>query len=167
MRLVHLGVVFTVVERDERTAGLVERGRTVRFEDAPTDHRRAVGHIRRTAWRLDDLIERLVAHQYLTEARLPFPPAEGRAGRHDSAGTTPVEDAPDTIRASAEAARPSENAAVVAPEGGESGAGPRPVPCSGRGPAVVGADAGHEPQQPPAEASSAAPTAAGAASWTS
>ncbi|MEU0472956.1 hypothetical protein ABZ333_10520 [Streptomyces olivaceus] len=89
MRLVHLGVVFTVVERDEQTAGLVERGRTVRFEDAPTDHRRAVGHIRRTAWRLDDLIERLVAHQYLTEARLPFPPAEGRAGRHDSAGTSP------------------------------------------------------------------------------
>ncbi|MGZ3117022.1 DUF6415 family natural product biosynthesis protein [Streptomyces sp. H62] len=68
MRLVHLAVVSKAAERDEQTAGLVERGRTIRSEEVPTDHRRAVGHIRRMAWTLDELIERLVAHQCLTEA---------------------------------------------------------------------------------------------------
>ncbi|MFE0862902.1 DUF6415 family natural product biosynthesis protein [Streptomyces rochei] len=68
MRLVHLAVVSKAAERDEQTAGLVERGRTIRSEEVPTDHRRAVGHIRRMAWTLDALIERLVAHQCLTEA---------------------------------------------------------------------------------------------------
>ncbi|MFG3250575.1 DUF6415 family natural product biosynthesis protein [Streptomyces sp. NPDC048187] len=68
MRLVHLAVVSKAAERDEQTAGLVERGRTIRSEEVPTDHRRAVGHSRRMAWTLDELIERLVAHQCLTEA---------------------------------------------------------------------------------------------------
>ncbi|MFE0807865.1 MULTISPECIES: DUF6415 family natural product biosynthesis protein [Streptomyces] len=68
MRLVHLAVVSKAAERDEQTAGLVKRGRTIRSEEVPTDHRRAVGHIRRMAWTLDALIERLVAHQCLTEA---------------------------------------------------------------------------------------------------
>ncbi|MER5839729.1 DUF6415 family natural product biosynthesis protein [Streptomyces prasinus] len=68
MRLVHLAVVSEVAERDEQVAGLVERGRTIRSEEVPSDHRRAVGHIRRMAWTLDELLELLVAHQCLTEA---------------------------------------------------------------------------------------------------
>ncbi|MDQ0386165.1 hypothetical protein J2S54_002985 [Streptomyces sp. DSM 42143] len=67
-RLVHLAVVTKVAERDAQTADLVERGRTIPSEEVPTDHRRAVGHIRRMAWTLDELLERLVAHQCLTEA---------------------------------------------------------------------------------------------------
>ncbi|WP_224301104.1 DUF6415 family natural product biosynthesis protein [Streptomyces olivaceus] len=69
LRLVHLAVVSRVAETDQQTAVLVERGRTIRSEEVPTDHRRAVGHIRRMAWTLDELLERLVAHQCLTEAQ--------------------------------------------------------------------------------------------------
>ncbi|MEV5453800.1 DUF6415 family natural product biosynthesis protein [Streptomyces sp. NPDC052535] len=68
LRLVHLAVISRVAETDQQTAVLVERGRTIRSEEVPTDHRRAVGHIRRMAWTLDELLERLVAHQCLTEA---------------------------------------------------------------------------------------------------
>lgn len=68
MRLVHLAVTAKVTERDEQVADLVGRGRTVRSEEVPSDHRRAVGHIRRMAWTLDELLELLVAHQCLTEA---------------------------------------------------------------------------------------------------
>ncbi|MCX3285842.1 hypothetical protein OR263_03725 [Streptomyces sp. NEAU-H22] len=49
-------------------ADLIERGRTIGTEEVPTDHRRAVGHLRRMAWTLHELLERLVAHQCLTEA---------------------------------------------------------------------------------------------------
>ncbi|MGV9392596.1 DUF6415 family natural product biosynthesis protein [Streptomyces olivaceus] len=68
MRLVHLAVVSKVAEQDEQVADLIERGRIIRAEEAPTDHRRAVGHIRRMAWTLDELLERLVFHHCLTEA---------------------------------------------------------------------------------------------------
>lgn len=57
-----------VAEQDEQVADLIERGRTVRTEEVPTDRRRAVGHIRCLAWTLDELLERLEAHQRLTEA---------------------------------------------------------------------------------------------------
>ncbi|MCZ9353480.1 DUF6415 family natural product biosynthesis protein [Streptomyces mutabilis] len=57
-----------VTEQDEQVADLIERGRTIGTEEVPTDHRRAVGHLRRMAWTLDELLERLVAHQCLTEA---------------------------------------------------------------------------------------------------
>jgi hypothetical protein len=67
MRLGHLAVVSKVAEQDQQVAGPVERGRTIRSEEVPADHRRAVGHIRRMAWTLDELLERLVASQCLTE----------------------------------------------------------------------------------------------------
>ncbi|KAF3470110.1 DUF6415 family natural product biosynthesis protein [Streptomyces sp. Tu 3180] len=67
-RLIDLAVVSTVAEQDEQVADLVERGRALRSEETPAEHRRAVGHIRRMAWTLDNLLERLVAHQCLTEA---------------------------------------------------------------------------------------------------
>ncbi|KPC63139.1 hypothetical protein ADL35_48705 [Streptomyces sp. NRRL WC-3753] len=68
MRLVHLAVVSKVAEQDGQVADLIERGRTIGTEEVPPDHRRAVGHLRRTAWTLHELLERLVAHQCLTEA---------------------------------------------------------------------------------------------------
>ncbi|MFF8639000.1 DUF6415 family natural product biosynthesis protein [Streptomyces pilosus] len=67
-RLVDLAVVSTVAEQDKHVADLVERGRTLRCEDVPAEHHRAVGHLRRMAWTLEDLLERLVADQCLTEA---------------------------------------------------------------------------------------------------
>ncbi|MEV0301343.1 DUF6415 family natural product biosynthesis protein [Streptomyces prasinus] len=68
MRLVHLAVASSAAERDERIAHLVERGRAVRSEEMPGDHRRAVGHIRRMAWTTDELLDLLIADQCLTEA---------------------------------------------------------------------------------------------------
>ncbi len=68
MRLVHLAVGSKVSEQDEQVSDLIARGLTIRTEEVPTDHRRAVGRIRRMAWMLDELLERLLAHQCLTEA---------------------------------------------------------------------------------------------------
>ncbi|MFH9438622.1 DUF6415 family natural product biosynthesis protein [Streptomyces rochei] len=68
MRLVHLAVCSNVAEQDGQVADLIERGRTIGTEEVPTDHRRAVGHLRRMAWTLHELLERLVTHQCLTEA---------------------------------------------------------------------------------------------------
>lgn len=68
MRLVDLAIVSKVAEQDEQVADLTERGRTIRTEEVPRDHRRDVGDIRSMAWTLGVLLERLVAHQHLTEA---------------------------------------------------------------------------------------------------
>ncbi|MFC8938183.1 DUF6415 family natural product biosynthesis protein [Streptomyces griseoincarnatus] len=68
LRLVHLAVVSKVAEQDGQVADLIERGRTIGSEEVPTDHRRADGHLRSMAWTLNELLERLVAHQCLTEA---------------------------------------------------------------------------------------------------
>ncbi|MFJ7131803.1 DUF6415 family natural product biosynthesis protein [Streptomyces fungicidicus] len=67
MRLVHLAVVSKVAEQDGQVADLINRGLTLGTQEVPTDHRRAVGHLRRMAWTLHELIERLVDHQCLTE----------------------------------------------------------------------------------------------------
>ncbi|MFC7841865.1 DUF6415 family natural product biosynthesis protein [Streptomyces sp. NPDC057382] len=66
MRLVRLADAAQVTQ-DERVTELVERARTVRSEELPGDHRRAVGHIRRMAWTLEELLDRLVAVQCLAE----------------------------------------------------------------------------------------------------
>ncbi|MEU9014655.1 DUF6415 family natural product biosynthesis protein [Streptomyces sp. NPDC048479] len=68
MRLVNLAVTAKVVEQDEQVAQLVERARTFRAEELPGDHRKAVGHVRRLAWTLNELLERLVENQCLKEA---------------------------------------------------------------------------------------------------
>jgi hypothetical protein len=68
MRLVNLAVTAKVVERDERVDELVERARTVRSEELPGDHWQAVGHVRRMAWTLNELLELLVKNQCLKEA---------------------------------------------------------------------------------------------------
>ncbi|MFJ8488448.1 DUF6415 family natural product biosynthesis protein [Streptomyces sp. NPDC094038] len=68
MRLTNLAVTAKVVDHDKRVAELVEYPRAVRAEELPGDHRRAVGHVRRMAWTLDELLERLVENQCLKEA---------------------------------------------------------------------------------------------------
>ncbi|MEU1276265.1 DUF6415 family natural product biosynthesis protein [Streptomyces sp. NPDC005799] len=67
MRLINLAVTSKLNERDERVADLVKRGRNIRSEEVPSDHRRAVGHVRQMAWTLNELLERLVENQCLTE----------------------------------------------------------------------------------------------------
>ncbi|MEV7885133.1 hypothetical protein ACWD3I_25590 [Streptomyces sp. NPDC002817] len=54
-------------EIDEHVAGLVAQGRAIRSEEVPSDHRRAVGHVRKMAWTLNELLELLVANQCPTE----------------------------------------------------------------------------------------------------
>jgi len=67
MRLVNLAVTSKVDQRDQKVAGLVERGRIIRSEEVPSDHRRAVGAVRQMAWTLNELLELLVENQCLTE----------------------------------------------------------------------------------------------------
>ncbi|MEU0942296.1 DUF6415 family natural product biosynthesis protein [Streptomyces canus] len=67
MRLVNLAVTTEMDQKDQQIADLVERGRHMRAEELPSDHRRAVGHVRQMAWTLNELLERLVENQCLTE----------------------------------------------------------------------------------------------------
>jgi hypothetical protein len=55
------------VSRDDRVTELIERARTVRAEELPGDHVKAVGYVRRMAWTLEELLDRLVAVQCLAE----------------------------------------------------------------------------------------------------
>ncbi|MER6633689.1 DUF6415 family natural product biosynthesis protein [Streptomyces sp. NPDC000987] len=66
-RLVNLAVVSRLDRRDE-VAVLVLQARSVRAEELPGGHRQDVGHVRRMAWTLNELLERLVASQCLKEA---------------------------------------------------------------------------------------------------
>ncbi|PWI06568.1 hypothetical protein DIZ27_32950 [Streptomyces sp. NWU339] len=66
MRLVAIAVASEAGE-DEQAAVLIERAREVRAEDLPGDHHRAVGHLRRMAWALNELLERLGALRCLEE----------------------------------------------------------------------------------------------------
>ncbi|RPF30301.1 DUF6415 family natural product biosynthesis protein [Streptomyces sp. TLI_185] len=67
MRLVNLAVTSKVDQRDQKVAGLVERGRIIRSEEGHSDRRRAVGAVRQMAWTLNELLELLVENQCLTE----------------------------------------------------------------------------------------------------
>ncbi|MFC9915366.1 DUF6415 family natural product biosynthesis protein [Streptomyces sp. NPDC127197] len=57
MRLVNLADVEKVVERDERVAELVVRARAIWSEELPGEHQQAVGHVRRMAWTVNELLE--------------------------------------------------------------------------------------------------------------
>ncbi|MER5222878.1 DUF6415 family natural product biosynthesis protein [Streptomyces flaveus] len=67
MQLIDIAVAAEADE-DEEASRLIERARAVRSEDMPGDHRHAVGHLRRMAWTVNELLERLVATQCLREA---------------------------------------------------------------------------------------------------
>ncbi|MGP4009927.1 DUF6415 family natural product biosynthesis protein [Streptomyces sp. 4N124] len=68
MRLAKLAVTSRVDQQDNQVADLVESARTVRSEELPGGHRQAVGHVRRMAWNVNELLERLVENQCLKEA---------------------------------------------------------------------------------------------------
>ncbi|XUL90984.1 DUF6415 family natural product biosynthesis protein [Streptomyces galilaeus] len=74
MRLVNLAVTDRVVEQDACIAQLVERARMVRSEELPGDHRKAVGHVRRMAWTLNELLERLIENQVPQGGSVFVPP---------------------------------------------------------------------------------------------
>ncbi|KUJ58393.1 hypothetical protein ADL25_03575 [Streptomyces sp. NRRL F-5122] len=66
-RLVHIAVAAET-ERDEQTARVIEQARAVRAKALPGDPRKAVGHLRRLGWTVNELMERLVATRCLKEA---------------------------------------------------------------------------------------------------
>ncbi|WP_225080977.1 DUF6415 family natural product biosynthesis protein [Streptomyces sp. CoT10] len=68
MRLVTIAVAAEAEQRDETAARLVERARRLRTEDVPEGHWKAVGHLRRMGWTVNELLERLVATRCLKEA---------------------------------------------------------------------------------------------------
>ncbi|WP_369276006.1 DUF6415 family natural product biosynthesis protein [Streptomyces sp. R11] len=68
MRLVTIAVAAEVEQRDDTTARLMSQARTLRIEEAPGDHCRAVGYLRRMGWITNELLERLVATKCLKEA---------------------------------------------------------------------------------------------------
>jgi hypothetical protein len=68
MRLVNLAVTSQADEQDQEVAELVTTGRAIRDEELPGGHHQAVGHVRRMAWTVNELLERLVENQCLKAA---------------------------------------------------------------------------------------------------
>lgn len=67
MQLVNIAVAAEG-EDDAATAYLIARARTVRVEELPGGHWPAVGHLRRMAWVVNELMERMVTIRCLREA---------------------------------------------------------------------------------------------------
>ncbi|MGP4089119.1 DUF6415 family natural product biosynthesis protein [Streptomyces sp. KR55] len=67
MRLVDIAVANEAGE-DDQAAELIGRAREVRAEEMPGDYWQAIGHLRRMAWTVNELLERLVAIKCLKEA---------------------------------------------------------------------------------------------------
>ncbi|MFF1276996.1 DUF6415 family natural product biosynthesis protein [Streptomyces marokkonensis] len=68
----HLGRLVTIAvateaEQDAAAARLIEHARTLRADDLPGDYRKAVGHLRRMGWIVNELLDRLVAVRCLKE----------------------------------------------------------------------------------------------------
>ncbi|MBZ9641506.1 DUF6415 family natural product biosynthesis protein [Streptomyces sp. PSKA30] len=57
MRLVDVAVAARADLEDTQAARLIEQARVVRSEEVPGDHRQAVGHLRRMAWAVNELLE--------------------------------------------------------------------------------------------------------------
>ncbi|MDL5206274.1 DUF6415 family natural product biosynthesis protein [Streptomyces sp. ALI-76-A] len=53
--------------QEQQVACLIERGRVLRCEGVPGEHRQAVGYVRRLAWTVSELLELLVAAQCLSQ----------------------------------------------------------------------------------------------------
>ncbi|MDN3271515.1 DUF6415 family natural product biosynthesis protein [Streptomyces sp. MA15] len=67
MRLVTIGVA-TEAEEDTAAAQLIEQARTLRVEELPGGHWKAVAHLRRLGWTANELHDRLAALRCLKEA---------------------------------------------------------------------------------------------------
>ncbi|MFG2310530.1 DUF6415 family natural product biosynthesis protein [Streptomyces sp. NPDC048566] len=59
MQLVAIATAAEAGQKDAEAAQLVERARQVRAEALPGDRRQALGHLRRMAWAVNELHERL------------------------------------------------------------------------------------------------------------
>ncbi|MET7746504.1 DUF6415 family natural product biosynthesis protein [Streptomyces sp. NPDC005385] len=59
MQLIAIATAAEAGQKDTDAARLIERGRQVRAEELPGDHRQSVGHLRRMAWVVNELHERL------------------------------------------------------------------------------------------------------------
>ncbi|MFD6821984.1 DUF6415 family natural product biosynthesis protein [Streptomyces sp. NPDC060085] len=59
MQLIAIATVAKAGQKDTDAARLIERGRQVRAEELPGDYRQSVGHLRRMAWGVNELHERL------------------------------------------------------------------------------------------------------------
>ncbi|MFD4974846.1 DUF6415 family natural product biosynthesis protein [Streptomyces sp. NPDC058424] len=68
MQLVNIAVTSEAGDKDPEADRLIRQAHTVRAEAMPDDHRRAVGHLRRLGWTVNELLERLVAANCLREA---------------------------------------------------------------------------------------------------
>ncbi|MEJ8632427.1 DUF6415 family natural product biosynthesis protein [Streptomyces sp. MS2.AVA.5] len=61
MQLVDIAIGAEVDDKDEEAAALIERARAVRSEEMPGDHRNGSAHLRRLAWAVNELLERMVS----------------------------------------------------------------------------------------------------------
>lgn len=69
----HLARLVTIAmaseaEQDTATAQRIEQARTLRDEDLPGGHWKAVAHLRRLGWTANELLDRLVAVRCLKDA---------------------------------------------------------------------------------------------------
>ncbi|MFF0066912.1 DUF6415 family natural product biosynthesis protein [Streptomyces sp. NPDC005279] len=56
-----IAVAAGAEEWDAAAARLIERARVLRSEELPGGHWKAVGHLRRMGWTVNELLERMVA----------------------------------------------------------------------------------------------------------
>ncbi|MEV8597318.1 DUF6415 family natural product biosynthesis protein [Streptomyces sp. NPDC052012] len=68
MRLVAIAVAQEAGQSDPEADRLVHQARDVRAAEMPGDHMAAVGHLRRMAWSVNELLERLTAIKCVKEA---------------------------------------------------------------------------------------------------
>ncbi|WP_406368289.1 DUF6415 family natural product biosynthesis protein [Streptomyces sp. NBC_00647] len=68
MQLVTIAIAAEADQKDPEVEQLIERARRLRAEAVPGDYLQAVGHLRRMAWAVDELHERLGAIKCLREA---------------------------------------------------------------------------------------------------
>ncbi|MCX4993379.1 DUF6415 family natural product biosynthesis protein [Streptomyces sp. NBC_00568] len=68
MQLVAIAIAAEAGQKDSEAERLIERARRLRTEAMPGEHLQAVGHLRRMAWAVNELHERLGAIKCLREA---------------------------------------------------------------------------------------------------
>lgn len=66
MQLVDIAVGGEADVKDATALALIEYARSIRSKDLPGDPQRAVGHVRRMAWTVNELLERLLETGHLS-----------------------------------------------------------------------------------------------------
>ncbi|MDX3057753.1 DUF6415 family natural product biosynthesis protein [Streptomyces sp. NE06-03E] len=69
-QLVDIAISGDADRKDTATFTLIENARAIRSEVIPMDPRRAVVHLRRMAWAVNELLERLLATGQLTNVNV-------------------------------------------------------------------------------------------------